>query len=98
MLGWSWTDYSVLDSQLFEQASVESCGSWLLCKGKTHFIWFSPKICIQENMVHTADGFSFKYGFNNIWCPPEKPLLSKFLRIYIFLTQKLFRSKTCVFY
>ena len=31
MLGWSWTDLSVLGSQLFGQASAESCGTGLLC-------------------------------------------------------------------
>ena len=42
MLGWIWTDLSVLGSQLFGQASLESCVAWTPNSGRSNFVDNNP--------------------------------------------------------
>ena len=58
LLGWSWTDLSVLGSQLFEQASAESCAYLtipeltLVCEGQKHH--FLNTFGLYFNPFHTV--------------------------------------------
>ena len=51
MLGWSWTDLSVLDSQSFGQHSAESCES--LMKDAFNIRYLDEKLLIYSVLINS---------------------------------------------